>query len=114
MIQPGKLRFNDGLPDVSESDKEYLLKPKFYMKKPLLLLLIVFISTITFSQSRITGIVVDESGIPLPGVNVVEKIEKSNTPNGTITDLDGKFTLVTKQHHGEVSFTTTLTFFCAP
>ena len=105
MIQPGKLRFNDGLPDVSESDKEYLLKPKFYMKKPLLLLLIVFISTITFSQSRITGIVVDESGIPLPGVNVVEKIEKSNTPNGTITDLDGKFTLVTKQHHGEVSFT---------
>lgn len=42
-------------------------------------------------QSRITvkGVVVDESGIPVIGANVVEK----GTTNGTITGIDGDFTL---------------------
>lgn len=38
---------------------------------------------------QVSGIVMDESGTPLPGVTVVVK----NTSKGTITDLDGKFTL---------------------
>lgn len=37
----------------------------------------------------ITGVVVDEKGVTLPGVNVFEKGIK----NGTTTDFDGKFTL---------------------
>ena len=37
----------------------------------------------------IQGVVLDEAGIPVIGANVVEK----GTTNGTITDLDGNFTL---------------------
>lgn len=38
---------------------------------------------------RITGTVVDASGVPVIGANVMVK----GTSNGTITDMDGKFTL---------------------
>lgn len=37
----------------------------------------------------ISGIVKDGSGLELPGVNVIEK----GTTNGTMTDMDGKYTL---------------------
>lgn len=40
-------------------------------------------------QKSVTGVVVDETGSPLPGVSVVVK----GTAIGTITDLDGKYTL---------------------
>lgn len=41
------------------------------------------------AQKRVTGIVLDDTGLPLPGVNVLVK----NTTNGTITNLDGQFIL---------------------
>lgn len=41
------------------------------------------------SQNRISGTVSDENGNPVIGANVVEK----GTANGTVTDLDGTFTL---------------------
>lgn len=37
-----------------------------------------------------TGIVLDETGEPMPGVSIVEK---ENVRNGTITDVDGHFSL---------------------
>ncbi len=40
--------------------------------------------------TQVTGVVTDTSGEPLIGVNVVQK---GNTGNGTITDVDGKFML---------------------
>lgn len=40
-------------------------------------------------QSTITGTITDESGVGLPGANVVE----IGGTNGTITDIDGKFSL---------------------
>lgn len=40
-------------------------------------------------QKTVTGVVTDETGSPLPGVSVVVK----GTAIGTITDLDGKYTL---------------------
>ena len=40
----------------------------------------------------VSGIVKDVTGEPLPGVNIMEK----GTTNGTITDVDGKFTLSVK------------------
>lgn len=46
-------------------------------------------STWAFAQSTVNGVVKDSSGEPLIGVNVLEK----GTNNGTITDVDGKFTL---------------------
>ncbi|KAA6340562.1 TonB-dependent receptor SusC [termite gut metagenome] len=42
---------------------------------------------------RITGTVIDEQGEPVIGANVVEK----GTTNGTITDVDGRFTLNVSQ-----------------
>lgn len=41
------------------------------------------------SQETVTGRVVDGSGLALPGVSVIEK----GTTNGTVTDLDGDFSL---------------------
>jgi TonB-linked SusC/RagA family outer membrane protein len=46
------------------------------------------------SKTRITGSVVDPAGEPVVGANVVEK---GVTANGTITDLNGKFTLQTNR-----------------
>lgn len=40
-------------------------------------------------KKTITGTVVDKDGIPVIGANIVEK----GTTNGTVTDLDGKFSL---------------------
>lgn len=40
-------------------------------------------------QSTVTGTVTDDTGMPLPGANVLEK----GTTNGTQTDFDGNFTL---------------------
>ena len=40
-------------------------------------------------QQNITGVVMDETGEPLPGATVMVK----GTTNGTTTDFDGKFTL---------------------
>ncbi|MDR2968308.1 MAG: carboxypeptidase-like regulatory domain-containing protein, partial [Tannerellaceae bacterium] len=41
------------------------------------------------TRRQISGIVTDESGEPVIGANIVEK----GTTNGTITDMDGRFTL---------------------
>ncbi len=41
------------------------------------------------SKKNVTGIVMDESGEPIIGANVVEK----GTTNGTVTDINGNFTL---------------------
>lgn len=62
------------------------------MKKLLTLIFVVLISTEAFSQLQtIIGTVTSsEDGLPLPGVNVVLQENKSM---GTITDLDGKFSL---------------------
>ena len=63
------------------------------MKKRLhgfLTLLLVLVVQIGFAQEKtVTGTVLDEDGLPLPGVNVIEQ----GTSNGTQTDFDGMFTL---------------------
>jgi hypothetical protein len=37
----------------------------------------------------VSGVITDDAGGPLPGVNVIEK----NTTNGTVTDIEGKYSL---------------------
>jgi len=51
--------------------------------------MIIFISNLTFAQRNISGNVSDESGVPLPGVNVVIK----GTNTGTSTDFDGNYSI---------------------
>ncbi|MBQ0060503.1 MAG: TonB-dependent receptor [Bacteroidales bacterium] len=56
-------------------------------------LLFLLNSTWMFAQSTVTGVVTDNNGEPLIGVNVVEK----GTTNGTITGFDGDYTLKVAQ-----------------
>lgn len=42
------------------------------------------------TKKNIKGVVTDKNGEPIPGVNI---IEKGNPTNGTITDVDGNYTL---------------------
>lgn len=60
-------------------------------RKNFFLLLVVLVSSAMLQAQNIavSGIVKDVTGEPLPGVNIMEK----GTTNGTITDVDGKFTL---------------------
>jgi len=49
---------------------------------------------LSFAQEKtITGTVVDEDGLPLPGVNVIEK----GTRNGVQTDFDGEYSISVPQ-----------------
>ncbi len=72
------------------------------MKRILLLLVMVFCTSLVWSQIRVSGTITDESGEALIGVNVVEQ----NTTNGTTTDFDGKYSLdVTEGAIIEYSYT---------
>lgn len=58
--------------------------------KVILTLLLAFVVQLTFAQEKtVTGTVVDDTGLPIPGVNVIVK----GTQTGTQTDFDGKYTL---------------------
>lgn len=44
-------------------------------------------TTLSYAQHMVSGVVKDVTGEPIIGANVVEK----GTTNGSITDIDGKF-----------------------
>ena len=55
-----------------------------------LVLLLVLVAQLTFAQERVvTGVVSDDAGMPIPGVNVLVK----GTNTGTQTDFDGKYAI---------------------
>lgn len=55
------------------------------------MLLTLMVSTMSFAQFQgVVGTVVDGSGEPIIGATV---IEKGNSQNGTITNIDGQFTM---------------------
>jgi hypothetical protein len=54
-----------------------------------ILILMLFIVNITFSQDTIRGVILDPENNGLPGVSII----LTNTTIGTITDLEGKFVL---------------------
>ncbi|SDZ74341.1 SusC/RagA family TonB-linked outer membrane protein [Psychroflexus halocasei] len=55
-----------------------------------LTLLLVLAVQISFAQTKtVTGTVTGEDGLPIPGVNVIEK----GTSNGTQTDFDGNYSI---------------------
>ncbi|WP_435261138.1 TonB-dependent receptor [Tenacibaculum sp. nBUS_03] len=66
--------------------------------KNVLLVALFFITATVIGQTKITGVVVDEMGEPLPGANVLVK----GTTNGVGTDFNGKFTLSSKSNSGVV------------
>ena len=62
------------------------------LKKTFLLIGILLVNVQLFAQNSYTvsGTVVDETNVPVPGVNVVIL----NTTNGTQTDFDGNYSLL--------------------
>lgn len=52
-------------------------------------------------QNKVTGIVTDKDGKPLPGVNVVV----TGTTQGTITDIEGKYSIEVSQGEKSLTFT---------
>ena len=61
-----------------------------------------------FAQKSITGKVVDASGEPLIGVNVLVK----GTTVGTITDVDGQYKIQTS--NGNTLTFTYIGYYCCP
>lgn len=60
------------------------------MKQAKFLLLLILILPITLlAQTKISGVVIDESGFPLPATSVLVK----GTTKGAFTDIDGKFSI---------------------
>ena len=57
------------------------------MKRNLLVILLLAISTIAFAQKQISGKVVDDTGEAVPGANIIVK----GTTEGTTTDLEGNY-----------------------
>ncbi|RZJ52150.1 MAG: TonB-dependent receptor [Flavobacterium sp.] len=55
--------------------------------KKIAVVLFLFNTLIIFAQRQVTGVVKDNTGTPLPGVNIVEK----GTNNGVSTDIDGSY-----------------------
>ena len=63
------------------------MKTKF---SRILTLLLAFVVQFTFAQEKtISGTVSDDTGIPLPGVNIIVK----GTTTGTQTDFDGNYNI---------------------
>lgn len=64
-------------------------------------LVIFLVSSVIYSQTTISGTIVDANG-PVPGANIVEK----GTSNGTTSDFNGNFSIKVSQGKGvlEISF----------
>ncbi|MCM4153625.1 TonB-dependent receptor [Arenibacter sp. N53] len=60
--------------------------------KFLILVFLMGITSVSWAQTNVTGTVMDEQNVPLPGANVVVK----GTTNGVVTDFDGNFTINVK------------------
>ena len=59
------------------------------LRKSIILLILMNFSVMIGQQNTITGLVIDDQGIPLPGATVVVV----ETGNGTTTDFDGNYSI---------------------
>ena len=57
--------------------------------KTILRIFTLLFGVVSFAQTTVTGTVNDDSGLPLPGANIIAV----GTSSGAISDFDGKFTL---------------------
>lgn len=71
----------------------------FNLKTNIIIFLLLCISHSVSAQDLLEGVVVDDQNEPLIGVSVVQK----GTTNGTVTDVDGKYSLRVPKH-SEIEF----------
>jgi len=62
--------------------------------KTILKIFILLLGVVSFAQTTVTGTINDESGLPLPGANIIVV----GTSSGAISDFDGKFSLTVSQN----------------
>ncbi|UKM65540.2 TonB-dependent receptor [Flavobacteriaceae bacterium GSB9] len=71
------------------------------MRQKLLKILMLFFIAHSGAQNyNVSGVVQDNTGFPIPGVNVIVK----NTTKGTVTDFDGNFSLSDVSNGSVISF----------
>jgi len=58
-------------------------------KHAISLFFLVLFQFAAFAQVQLTGVISDETGLPLPGATILEK----NTNNGVVTDFDGNYSI---------------------
>ena len=63
------------------------------LEKVMLSLVLFTCSTVAMAQNKVSGVIRDAQGEPLIGVSVIE----AGTQNGTITDVDGRYSLDVKR-----------------
>lgn len=69
------------------------MKKKFMGGGTLIALFLLLVGSLqAFAQQRVSGVVSDEKGAPLAGITVIVQ----GTTNGTVTDLDGRYSLSVK------------------
>jgi iron complex outermembrane receptor protein len=74
---------------------------KFYLFKTFVLLFLLLVASHAWAQTRVTGKVTSaEDGTGLPGVSILEK----GTTNGTVTDVEGNYSINTGQNATLVFF----------
>ena len=72
-----------------------------FFKKVLAALCLLSCMTVAWAQNHsVTGTVVDQAGLPMVGVNVIEK----GTMNGTVTDADGKYSIAVSSPSAVLQF----------
>jgi TonB-dependent SusC/RagA subfamily outer membrane receptor len=77
----------------------------FYLKSILFVLMVGFgmlLSNSARAQEPITvkGVITDPEGVPLPGVNIIEK----GTMNGTVTNVNGEYTIVVQSADATLTY----------
>ncbi len=65
-----------------------------------LVVLLLFAGGTLFAQVKVSGTVTDEGGQTLPGVSIIEK----GTTNGTVTDTDGKYSILVQGPESVLEF----------
>lgn len=90
-LNVSELRLEEILSQVFDNSLEYEVVGKQIILKELPLPTKgSFVATATFQGVQVNGVVNDDQGQPVPGVNVIEK----GTTNGTATDVDGRYSLL--------------------
>ena len=74
---------------MKETKRTKLKSGRLIWQRLMLLALMAVASTVVFAQGKLTGTVVDATGEPVIGASVIVK----GTSNGTVTDLDGNYTV---------------------
>ena len=76
---------------ITKSMKQRECKPIEHVIKMVLVTFLLAISSIAFAQTgnKVTGTVTDQQGNPLVGVTIM----KNGTQTGTVTDIDGNFSI---------------------